>query len=808
MYEMRRYPDWPVKHEFPESTDKTAMKKRARSASSLCSDDRMGSNSPLADDVDKWLCNRAIATDRLSLVACNTRDSVIIKDAEDRIEWVNDSFTRYYGYTLEECRGQVHHALIADGESVPGAMPATFDTDNLHNPPGRRRAEVIRSGKDGQMLWLTLECRPITDEDGAVTGYIEIEKDITERKQAESELLEAKRAAEAATQTKSDFLATVCHEIRNPLNVMIGTMDLALQTPLTNEQREYLSLMKTSSGSLMRVFNDLLDIARIEAGCLQVENIPFSLRDCVGEALKMFVFEAQRKGLALTYDIAPNLPDALLGDPMRLRQIVINLVSNAIKFTERGEIRMCIEGESIQQGEVVCRFSVSDSGIGIAKDKLDAIFKPFQQADNSTARRYGGSGLGLSIAARLVELMNGSIWLDSSPGKGSTFFFSARFSRQPGAQHDASAADSANAMNTENAGRLTPAGLLANLALRSEAINEPVLRPGGQTGLHITGKPKLNLTVLLVDDSPISRRFSQLLLEDMGCRVLLADNGELALGILNRALPDLVLMDVHMPTMDGIETTMKIRSRQIPGQPRIPVVALTAYVTERDREFCLRAGIDACLIKPIDSTQLLEVIEQLGLAESERETRQGPASKGRVLDVGVLLSRVNGDKDLLDEIGTLFQRSCGTLMGKARSAMVNRDKAEFADVMHTLLGLFGSLAAVSAQEIVESLQGLCVETEAERVEVHFAQLTSEVDSVSAALTDLGIRMQTPPPLHRPWNDHAERQKRTASPSAAMPPVTVKPWHVWAQKTGSWIRVHVERSGPHAARKSLGLRRSS
>src|SRR5712671_2398548 len=265
-----------------------------------------------------------------------------------------------------------------------------------------------------------------------------LRKEIEMRRQAEEDLHRSERAAEAANLAKSEFLANMSHEIRPPMNAVIGMTDLALQTPLTPEQREYIDLVKTSGGSLLTVINDILDFSKIEAGRLEVETIPFSLRESLGDTMKTLALEAHRKGLELAYEIRPDTPDALLGDPVRLGQIVLNLVGNAIKFTERGEVVMRVQPHSSDRGEVNCYFTVSDTGIGIHKEKQTAIFAPFLQGDTSTTRIYGGTGLGLTVSERLVEMMDGKIWVESEPGKGSIFHFTACFGLQSVAQGERS----------------------------------------------------------------------------------------------------------------------------------------------------------------------------------------------------------------------------------------------------------------------------------------------------------------------------------------------------------------------------------
>ena len=924
MHKIRAFPDFRVGRELPSNEGPPGAEVSACPSSTVI-DELLRKKASIREDAERSLGESEIETGKLSLVACTTRDTVIITDADHRIEWVNDSFTRNYGYSLEECRGQYGKSLIGDGEIVwEGSNPSDPSSEFAISPAEcngsvRRRSEVIRCGKDGSKRCLALECRPIVDDEGAVTGFIVIEKDITERKQAEAALLEEKQAAEAAMHAKAEFLATICHEIRNPVNVMIGMMDLALQTNLTAEQRDYLNLMKTSSGVLSRVVNDLLDLAKIESGQLETEKVPFSLRESMGNTLKMFAFDAQRKGIVLAYDIAPEVPDLLLGDPMRLGQIVINLIGNAIKFTEQGDVVLRIEregsvvngaeigGERIGDSEVMCRFSIRDSGVGIPKDKQESIFKPFRQAEVSTARLYGGSGLGLSIVTHLVALMKGALWLDSEPGQGSTFFFTARFGRAAESLQKSTEVDfkgfsallvvshpvnrrflantlrqwnvvvrevdsagaawsclkQANAaqnpyrlvllddalpdidsdtiaahicknhdLSCENVvilgsslrrkdglsfsdsgafTRLTmplkPSELLATITAKSCVLMNPVPRSGTTPRREREDTAPLNLEVLLVDDSPISRRLSQLLLEQMGCRVVLAEDGLTALALLEDEPLDLVLMDMHMPNMNGLQATAAIRLKEKQTGAHLPVVALTAHIGERDWESCRQAGMDACLTKPIQTARLLEIVQKV----SARQSEQSPADPPRheVLDRQALLVRVNADQDLLAEIGGLFLGSCSKLMTRARAAMAARDQEELAHVLHTLLGMFRSLSANAAQEITERLRALSVEHEPERVALTYRQLESAVRALKAELARLIQSMRTPEPVDGLGDRRliAPMNGRKFSASVARLPMTLRSlsaggqWPVSALKS----KARAITVGLHDKKKSVAWR---
>ncbi len=626
---------------------------------------------------------------------------IYLKDTAGRYVRLNRAFETFFQVSRESFIGRTLHDLLPLEDA---RLHAEKDAE-LFACRGTQSYEAIVHSRDGMLHNAVYHKAILTRHDGSVSGLLGTIVDITDRKRAEIESLHAKEAAEAASRAKSDFLANMSHEIRTPMNGVIGMTDLALDTPLNPEQREYLSIVKSSAESLLTIINDILDFSKIEAGKLLIESIPFDLHRLISDTLKPLALRAHETGLELLNDVPADIPRFVEGDPSRIRQVLVNLVGNAIKFTQRGEIALGAELMRQQDGQAIIHFAVSDTGIGIAPDKQEHIFDAFSQEDSSTTRKYGGTGLGLSISRRLVELMGGNMWLRSTLGRGSTFHFSItlrlgeesaatattavnvaghhilivddnatnrRILRSMLATLQISATDVASgeeALALMQAGLehfdcilldaqmpgldgyalarrlhaehpdLPPMLMLSSGALRGDALrcqesgiagffSKPIASDelvaalgrlfAPQEGAGKPEKPPLltrhtlreasqALRILLVEDHPTNQKLALGLLAKWGHDAVLAQNGQEALDILATQSFDLILMDMQMPVMGGIEATRHIRASEALQQGRrTPIIAMTAAAMQDDRDACLAAGMDDYISKPIKVKELQE----------------------------------------------------------------------------------------------------------------------------------------------------------------------------------------------------------
>jgi PAS domain S-box-containing protein len=508
------------------------------------------------------------AEDRYRAFMDNSPLIAAIKDDQGHYLYVNEPYTQVFRQTVEQVRGRK-----AGDFFTPELAPLLEEHDQEVFSRGHlcQWEESIAMPDGAVREWLSLRF-PLPAE-GARQFIGVLGLDITRRKQAEEELKQAKNAAESAAVIKSHFLTNMSHEIRTPMNGIIGLTELALATQLNSEQHEHISLIKFSAESLLAIVNDVLDFSKLEAGKLDLNEVEFELPELLEDCVALLQVMARRKGLPMFLDLPPELPGRIVGDSTRLRQVLLNLLGNAVKFTDRGEVRLSLVSTPRTDGALELHFTVSDTGVGVPEDKQSVIFERFSQADSSTTRQFGGTGLGLAISSRLVEMMHGRIWVDSRPGAGSRFHFTARVSRS--------------------------------------AQPIPALAPGPAAARDRAPEVPAKLKILVAEDNRINQIVVDRLLKSQGHATVIVDNGRKALDALEMESFDLLITDVQMPEVDGYELVSVIRQQEKVSGKRLPILGLTAHAFAEDRDKCLAVGMDVYLTKPIRPDELHRTVAEL-----------------------------------------------------------------------------------------------------------------------------------------------------------------------------------------------------
>ncbi len=754
--------------------------------------------------------------------------NVFRKDREGRIEFANQRYCKSFGKPLEELVGKTDFDLFDTGLAKKYS-----NDDRWVLQTGLPFHDIEQHpGSDGSTMFVEVLKAPVVDVDGRRVGIQGMFWDVTERKNAENALQQAKEIAEAANQAKSDFLANVSHEIRTPMNGILGMTGLLLDSIIDNTQREYLNMIQQSGESLLSLINDILDFSKVEAGKLQLDAKPFDLRERIGDTMRSLALRAYAKGIELVLDVDRRLPLELIGDVGRIRQVLVNLIGNAIKFTEQGEVVLKIQELNRDETRSQVRFDVTDTGIGIEADKIARVFEQFEQADSSTTRKYGGTGLGLAIGTRLVALMGGEIKVESQLGEGSRFFFdiwlplgetetdpelqgldfdgvsvllvdsneTSRRVYEKILQHWQIEVTTVNNRKQAKAILETDSSIqvvLLDLVDYGEGIDNPsyelaswirendqqrrrklilfsssnrredselqqelkvdaqLIKPVKEkdlilaiatsigrntrsviddpTSVDVESGEAQPLKILLAEDNLVNQRLAVGLLEKQGHVIEIAGDGIAAIDQFKKGTFDLVLMDIQMPEMDGLEATRAIRryEREKELAP-VPIVAMTARAMAGDRDECIAAGMDDYISKPIRPAQLFQVLAvSTGRVAEETSPGNGSLINNSLVDWSVALETVGGDRELLCDLIKVFLSEWKVMLGDIERAVDEQSKLDLRRTAHSLKGALNHLGATSTAAKALVLENMGEQGELSRATDAFFVLQDEVHKVLA-----------------------------------------------------------------------------
>ncbi len=751
------------------------------------------------------------------------------------LTFFNESLKRILGLPDEDLMGRKLQELLdaASSEGLSDMFKSLVSTTL-----SIKTFDCTTAAPNGSRRFLESSISPILDHRQRVAGFRGILRDVTQRRKEEA-LKQEKIAAESANRAKSEFLANMSHEIRTPLNSIIGLVELLQETPLSTEQQEDLDVVSSAAFALLAVINDILDFSKIEAGKLELESTTFNFHALISETMKIMAPKAHERRIELVYRIERNVPNWMIGDPARFRQVLINLVGNAIKFTEEGEIVCIAACEACSDSEAIVKVSVRDTGVGIPEEKQSTIFGAFAQADGSTSRKYGGTGLGLAVSSQLVGLMGGKIWVDSAPGEGSDFQFTIRFAvdEDKGGWPDVEDVAPLNGirvlilddnetarqtlhdvlaeweMAPSAAGSLAEAKALFQTAAASSTPHALVLLDAdmpGDDGLKmaawlneldapppkkilmtpnsrirnsidtaslsvfgtitkpikletllekfheaITGtgwrpreaavspqpEPDImpnHLKILVAEDTPFNQKFIKRLMDRWNHQVHIAETGLEAVAAFQKDAYDMILMDVQMPSMDGLEATRAIRQIEAAkGHAHIPIIAMTAHAMKGDREKCLQAGMDAYVSKPISSDTLRETLARFSSkAADESAATDAHPTPAVTFDKTTLLKAFDHDWEFFAEAVGMFLEDYPPMVDEIRSAVVDSDAERLRRQAHALKGMLGNFQAQDAVLVARELEEMGRDRRLEDAGSAMAKLAAEVERLKAALENI------------------------------------------------------------------------
>lgn len=779
----------------------------------------------------------ALYRTRMAALVDSSYDAIIGKDITGKIISWNLGAERVYGFTEEEAVGQTIAIILPPGveQEEPELAHAVRTGLRLD------QFEAVRRRKDGTLIPVSLTVSPIADNNATIIGSSTIERDVTDSKRQKEELQQAKEAAEEATRMRAEFLANVSHELRTPMSAIIGMTQITLDETITADVRDYVQTANDAAHSLLTLLNDILDFSKIESGKFTIANEPFGLREVIDETVRTLSTRAFEKGIELACEIESACPDNLIGDPIRLRQVLTNLISNSIKFTDKGEVVFAVNAKRKWPREARLRFSIRDTGVGIPEEDQRRILEPFTQVDASWTRRYGGTGLGLAICNELIQLMGGRMSVESEVDVGSCFSFQLSFARpteskkgsadftppeqlrnmrvlvvddnetncrivaetlsnwsmQPDTTSDGQQAlgrlERARADGvpyplvivdalmpemdgytlSEEIARASPDPPPVILMLSSSdrrefrqreehaGISVYLQKPVSQsdlmdavmraTNVQVTAddddgdsprpRPSASLSILLAEDTPANQKVVTTILKKRGHAVTVAQNGREAVELFGKQSFDVVLMDVQMPIMDGIQATAAIREQEKVSTKSTPIIAMTAHAMPGDRERCLQAGMDAYISKPIDVSELIELVESVSDASppashaseaaTTNETRC--VSEAEVIDFDGAMKRLAGDMELFRDFIGYFDEDSPTLLMSLREAIANKDAATVQRAAHSLKGLAANFGAMNCVSVAHDIEVLGKSGDADGAGELLLRLEAEVKKLAAAL---------------------------------------------------------------------------